>query len=64
MRTLDTDACEAAARADKLCDVLACLRKQLGLLDSMGQHVVAAKLAQAIDALEGDIASLQAERKG
>jgi hypothetical protein len=33
------------------------------MLDDMGQHVVAAKLAQAIDALEGDVASLQAERK-
>jgi hypothetical protein len=63
MRTLDNFAQEAAARADKLCDVLACLRTQLGILDDLGQHAVAARLSQALDFLEGDVALLQAERE-
>jgi hypothetical protein len=63
MRTLENYAHEAAARADKLSAVLTCLRTQLGILDDMGQHGVAAKLSQALDILEGDVAALQAERK-
>lgn len=63
MRTLDNYADEAAARADKLGDVLASLRTQLAILDDMRQHGVAAKLSQAVDILEGDVARLKAELK-
>lgn len=63
MRTLDTYAHETAARADKLSEVLASLRTQLGILDAMGQHAAAAKLSQTLDVLEADVAMLQAERR-
>lgn len=63
MRALDNYADEAADRADKLCEVLACLRTQLGVLDALGQHGVAAKLSQALDVLEADVAVLQAGRE-
>lgn len=63
MRTLDNFAHEAADRADKLSDVLANLRTQLEILDDMGQHGVAAKLSQALDILEADVAALQAGRR-
>lgn len=63
MRTLDNFAHEAADQAEKLCDVLDCLRAQLQILDDMGQHVAAAKLSQALDILEGDVAMLKADRR-
>lgn len=54
------DGGEAPARVDKLVDVLDGLPTQLGMLDDMGHHA-AAKLSQAPDVLEADVAGLQAE---